>query len=94
MAREQYYMDRFKDKPWVYVMNSMKIIGWSIERNDDRAKVLKIKNLRMVALRMGRDRWKVEVFKNRRLVDGLGINSGTEAKILMTQCGVLWGMSA
>ena len=87
-------MDKFKGVSWDYVINSMKIIGWDVERNDDKAKILRIKNLRMVALRMGRDRWKVEVFRGRHIVDGLGINSGVEARILMTQNGVIWGMSA
>ena len=87
-------MDKFKGVSWDYVANSMKIIGWDVERNDDRAKIFKIKDLKMVALRMGRGRWKAEIFRGRRIVDGLGINSGTETKILMTQYGVIWGMSA
>jgi hypothetical protein len=94
VAKEQYFMDEFRKFSWDYVTNSLKIFGWDIETNDDKMKVFVKKSLRMIVLGMNKNKWEVKIFRNRKLVDGLGINSDTETKILVTQNGVLWGMAA
>lgn len=87
-------MDKFKGHSWIYVIDLMRRIGWSVVRNDDKAKILLKGNLRMAAVKVSKYDWKLEIFENGRIVEGLGINDDTGTKILMCEFGALWGVPA
>lgn len=94
MAKESYHVEKFKGYSWDYVIKSMEGIGWNVERNDGKLKVLTKKDLKMSVVRVDKNKWKFEIFKKNKIVDGLGINNDPSTKILVCEFGVLWGVPA
>lgn len=87
-------MNKFRGYSWDYVIKSMQGIGWTVLKNNSKEKILVKKNLRLAALRLDKTKWKLDIFQNKRILDGLGVNDEDETKILICEFGVLRGVPA
>lgn len=73
-------------------MKSMRGIGWTVLRNDGKAKILAKGDLKISVMRVGYDKWKLEIFERNRILDGLGINESLPRKFFYASLVYLRGV--
>lgn len=64
------------------------VMGWDLVRSTPDTKIFELGNQRLSLLRFPKNKWKVEVFVNNRVVDTGGFTDEEFAKVLAFELGL------
>lgn len=82
-------MEKVKKAPWPRLTRSMRATGWVLEVNKPNVKRYAIGNRQIVLVKVAKDKWKVDYYRNSRLVDSAGISDEEFSKIMAIEFGII-----
>ena len=84
---------KFRKMPWSTLNNFLKSIGWEQQVDRKNLKRYKIGSKTLVIINVGKNKWKVDYFIGRRLVDSAGVMDEEFAKVMAGELGWLRGIN-